>query len=352
MIGLLAINMVPHHFEPGQWEESSHNWINMLARWDAGWYMSIANHGYSYHPGEQSSVAFFPLFPLLMRGGAALLGQSNGEGTLLAGVLISNLCLLLALTYLVRLLRLDCDASTASRAVYYLLVFPTSFYFSAVYTESLFLLLTVACFYYARQHRWWIAGFLGGLSALTRVPGILMLLPIGYEYLTYCRFDIRLVRWNALALAIIPAGLGSYMTYLAWRFHDPLLFMHVESAWGRDKVPPWELIYNYLTPPLILHTPDRSIVDLCLTFIIGFLVVRCWRLTRTSYALYASVSLLLMLCSGSLQSIIRYALALFPIFIVLAKSGRNLTFDRAYTSFALPLGTLFLALFALWKWVA
>ena len=352
IVGLLTINLLPHRFKSGQWEESSHDWINMWSRWDAGWYMAIAQHGYSYHPGEQSSVAFFPLYPMLMRGLAFLIGRPDGEGCLLAGILISNACLLLALVYLVRLLHLDYDASTASRAVFYLLVFPTSFYFSAVYTESLFLLLSVASFYHARRRQWWLAGLAGGCASLTRVPGILLFLPLCYEYLVSCRFDIHKLRLNALALALVPAGVGSYMAYLAWRFHDPLAFMHVEAAWGRQKIPPWELIASYLPPPFVLHTPERSFLDLCVTIFFGFLVVRCWRTTRTSYALYASLSFALMLCSGSLQSIMRYGLALFPLFIVLAQAGRAPSFDRSYTSIALGLGAFFLALFALWNWVA
>lgn len=351
-VGLLTINLLPNLIQPGKWEETSQALINMWSRWDAGWYLSIARQGYAYNPGEQSSVAFFPLYPMLMRLVAVLLGRQDGGGMLIAGILVSNVSLLIALIYLVKLLREDLDAATTSRSVFYLLIFPTSFFLSAVYTELLFLMLTVAAFYHARREQWWAAGLVGGLAALTRPPGILLLAPLVYEYLVCCRFDARRVRPDVAAIALVPAGMGIYIAYLYWRFHSGLIFLQAQSAWCRKPMAPWELLNDYISMPLEWHAPSHSFLDLSFTVLIGILVARCWGRLRTSYALYISVCFGVMLCSGTLGSIMRFGIDFFPIFMILALAGRSPSFDRAYTISALGLGAFLMSLFANWNWVA
>ncbi|NJL92475.1 MAG: hypothetical protein HC915_01515, partial [Anaerolineae bacterium] len=121
-------------------------WLDMWARWDSGWYIGIVEGGYFFQPGLQSSVAFFPLYPLL----TSLLEPIAGS-PLAAGVLLSNLCLLGALIFLYLLTDLEFkDSATATRTVFYIAAFPTAFFFSAVYTESVFLLFAVGTLYFAR----------------------------------------------------------------------------------------------------------------------------------------------------------------------------------------------------------
>ena len=138
--------------------------FNPWAHWDGVWYIKIATSGYADADG---STAFFPLFPMLLRYVGVLL-----DGNLLiTGIVISLLCYAGCVWLLYRLVRRDFDDELASRAVIYLAIGPLSFFLQAVYTESLFLLLSLACFVFAREGRWRLAGVMGLLATLTRSTG-------------------------------------------------------------------------------------------------------------------------------------------------------------------------------------
>ncbi len=159
------------------------NWLAFsweIWRWfDSYWYLSIVEHGYA--PGsalhQPTNWAFYPLYPLLISLVGRLFGSTD-RAYLAAGLLIANAAALVALSYLYRLIERDFDKQTAQRALYLLLAFPTAFYFSALYPESLWLALAISCLYYARQRRWQLAGPLGALAAATRPQGLGLLLPL------------------------------------------------------------------------------------------------------------------------------------------------------------------------------
>jgi len=145
-------------------------WINMWSHWDAGWHVSVAQRGYQIQSDAPSNVAFFPLFPLLIKALTLLRGRSDEESFLVSGILVANGALLIALGCLAALVRLDADESIARRAVWYLLLFPASLFLSAVYADSLFLALVLASFLSARRGHWWAAGLLGCEAALVTNP--------------------------------------------------------------------------------------------------------------------------------------------------------------------------------------
>ncbi len=358
-VALLASALLPRDQGQGKIDYSPHAWINVWSRWDALWYLRIAQHGYQNQPGpgagegvSYADVAFFPLYPALMKLASLVFGQHPSAGRVLAaGLLVSNLALLVAVGYLVALVRLDFDKATAARTGLYLLVFPSSLYLSAVYTESLFLALTVAAFYHARREQWWVAGALGAAAALTRVNGLLLVAPLACEYLAQRGFRPRSIRADIVALGLIPAGFAAYPLYLAWRFGDPLAFSHAQAAWGHAAVPPWVTLREFFNGPLVIYGPHHSLLDLGVTVLFLALTVAAWRLTRPSYALYCGLTLLLTLSTLTLASQMRYGLALFPAFIVLALAGRSPWFDRAYVIVGTALAGFFMALFAQWYWV-
>src|SRR5579859_3442356 len=137
--------------------------LNDWARWDSRWYLEIAQHGYIYSPNEQSSVAFFPLYSVLMRLVSIPLGGDR-TALVVAGMIISNVALLAALAVLVRLAATEMDVPLAERVPIFLLVWPTSIFLSAVYPESLFLLLATVAFLSARTGRWPVAGITAALA--------------------------------------------------------------------------------------------------------------------------------------------------------------------------------------------
>src|SRR5260370_39002276 len=152
-------------------------WL-MWRRFDAGFYVDIAEHGYwpasTLH--TTSDWIFLPLYPMLIYPFGHLFGGSDAAFDI-AGILVSNTAAVIAVVYLYRLVRRDFGSLVASRTVIYLAVFPTSFYLSAIYPESVFLACAVACIYYARQHRWWLAGICGGLASLIRIQGLALVVP-------------------------------------------------------------------------------------------------------------------------------------------------------------------------------
>src|SRR5207247_9977169 len=99
-----------------------------------------------------------------------------------AGILDANVAGLVAVTYLYLLVRREFGSQIASRTVFYLALFPTSFYLSALFPESVFLACAIACIYYARQRRWWLAGVCGALASLARIQGFLLVAPVAWEY--------------------------------------------------------------------------------------------------------------------------------------------------------------------------
>ncbi|MBO0793609.1 MAG: glycosyltransferase family 39 protein, partial [Ktedonobacteraceae bacterium] len=153
-------------------------WL-MWNRFDGGFYIDIARHGYWTAETLQASSnwIFLPLYPLLIYPLGHLWGGSIAAFDI-AGIIIANAAGLVAVIYLYRLVRREFHARIAYRTVIYLILFPTSFYLSATYPESLFLVCALACIYYAREKRWWLAGLCGALASLARIQGFLLVFPI------------------------------------------------------------------------------------------------------------------------------------------------------------------------------
>jgi hypothetical protein len=314
------------------------------ARWDSVWYLSVANKGY-FSP---ASTNFFPLYPLLIAVGTSVTSQP-----LLAGMAISLVSMLAALTLLYRLVRLDLAEPAARLTVLLVLIYPMSFFLSAVYTESVFLLLTVGAFYAARRERWAIAGLCGALASATRSDGAMLIIPIVLMYLYGPRAiaPTRAVRrwWSprfrvtrsAGWLALMPSGLAAYMAYLAIAHGAPLAPFHsAEADWGRTFAGPFGAVIRLIGTlpgdiqgllvgssravgpgdPLTWNLHD--LIDLVF-LIVGFgSLAASWRRVPMPYFAYA---LTVLLYSSSfpyphapLQALPRYLLPIFPLFMGVA----------------------------------
>lgn len=290
---------------------------NLLLRWDANWYSSIIESGYSYVAGKESNVAFFPLYPLCVRAFRWL----THAPVPLAGFLLSNTFLLGAVVLLHRLVRLDFPepSPVPARTVWLLLFNPVAFFHAALYTESLFLFLSLGAFFAARQRRWALAGLAGGLLATTRTNGILIGLPLFWEAVVepWRRGELRLgpATRACLWLTLVPLGLAAYCAYLYFNFGDALAFAHAQSAgWNRTLSWPWRTVLDARYYPGVyqrLFYGSGAIALIAL--IVGF----CIRV-RMSYLLYAVVTILLLLCSSMLEGLPRYLSVLFPLPLVLA----------------------------------
>ena len=296
--------------------------------WDAANYVRIAQFGYQ----TPYDVAFFPLFPLLITAFAHILGSWS---YLLVGTTISNAALLGALFVIYQLAVEAGGEQVAQRTLLYLCIFPTAFYFFAPYNESLFLLLTASTFLAMRQQRWWLAGLLGLLAALTRSAGILLVVPYMVELWT-TRESITASRQNmlfrVLPILLIPLGTALYAIYCWHISGNPLDFVAVQSHWGRHTTWPWQGIWQSLTEifwyqPFGSFNEVHNLLDLSATLAFIALAIVGKNKLRASYSFWMGLALLYMILSPAtvaldpLESNQRFVLEMFPAFITLSMLG-------------------------------
>jgi hypothetical protein len=335
-VGLLAMGLVPTLAQgsvpgwPGPAARAGwHNAITAWERADALWYLRIASDGYRTDDG---SAAFFPLYPLVVRA----VGFVTGGHWLLAAYLVSNLALLAALVLLFKLTELEHGPQRARRVVVLACLFPTSFFLFAPYTESLFLALSVGCFYLARRGRWAAAAPVGIAAALTRSPGLLLAAPLAVEALLQWRSGQPGRRtWPLVrglgAAAVVPLGTAAYLAYWGryggdWR--RP--FDVQKEGWGKHTTWPWETFWKGLrvswqfvgSYPGAYFTVDALVVLLVLAVAIW----ASFRL-RPSYAVYVWLSLLfpmtLMWPGRPFLSLPRLFVVVFPVLWGLAAFERR-----------------------------
>jgi hypothetical protein len=323
--------------------------LNVWSRWDAGWYHAIAKDGYSFKAGETSNTAFFPAYPTIMRFIRPLLGSNRAERWMLAGLVVSNVALVVALTYLWLLTRLEFDEGTARRAVLYLLVFPTTLFFSAVYSESVLLAFAIGSFYHARRGQWWIAGALGMGAALSRPQGFLVAVALAVEYALQCGWDWRKIRLNVLAIPLVPLALGGFVAYLHYMQGAADAMVQSQNAWGMYLQPQWKTLAPFFFSGMDVK---GTVIDLAFTAAYLALVIAIGFKLRASYTAYSAACFFFITMWGSVESMPRYGLAIFPMFILLAWLGRNQTFDRIFVPASAAIAAVFMAVFAVWNWVA
>ena len=337
-----------------------------FARWDSVWFVAIAQDGY----GDGAREAFFPLYPLLLAVGGTLTGQ-----WILAGVVISTGLAAVALTVLHRLVALDYGARVARGAVLAMALHPMSFFLSAVYSESLFLALSVGCIYAARTRRWAWAGVLAGLAAATRSAGVLLLVPLALIW-----WDARARRTEDLVwLVLAPAGLGAYCLYLWASGGDAGAPFAAQEVWFRSFAGPfvgaWDGLVAAVQGARQLLSGAREPVYFAkaggdpfvvarhnielLAWLLAGLVSLALGLRRLplAYIAYVVVALALPLSwpvePQPLMSLPRFLLVLFPLAIAVAAWAEE---GRRRGPVLLALGVVGLAvysgIFATWHWVA
>ena len=349
--------------------------VSPAARWDSVWYLSIARDGYDVH----SKTAFFPLYPLLAQG----VGLPFGS-TLVGGIVVSGACFLAALTAIGRLATLELGREVAVPAVLLVAFFPMSFFFSAVYSESLFLACSAGAFLAARHERWAWAGVLGGLAAATRSIGVLLVVPLAWLYLAGPRpsgerpgrtFPLRP---DVLWLALVPVGLGAYMVYLASNGIDVMSPFHAQDQWMRHFAGPWGGVWNgtkaavdgvrqllsgarfpvYFKPaggdPF--QVAGQNIM--LFTFLAVGVVALCGVLRRLplAYGLYVAVALLVPLSypvtAQPLMSLPRFLAVLFPLHMWAAAWAQERGQVNTLVAGGAVLLGLFTTQFAVWSFVA
>jgi hypothetical protein len=415
---------------------SGFGWLGDLlaapaARWDAAWYLVIAHYGYrpelGAYPAVAARTAFFPLYPLGIRGIATL-----GVPPVIAGVLLSLAALALALYGIHRLTALEAprllrdhaggargddarwaggddaraadpaaracararDEEAARLAVLATALAPMACFFSAVYSESLYLALSVGVFWCARQGRWAWVGVLGALAGATRSAGLVLVVPVAILYLYGPREDrapdfaprrwrivgIRYrVRGEALWLLALPLGLVAYLAYLALAGGSASEPFHAQQVWDRQFAGPYVAVWDAARAAFEgarqLLSLQRRHVYYALSggdpfvsaehnlVLFGFLaaaipaIVGVLRRLPLAYGAYVLAALALPLsypvAAQPLMSIPRFLLVLFPLFMWLGAWLERRPRARPVLLGASALLLAFFAgQFATWHWVA
>ncbi len=332
--------------------------------WDVLSYMSVAQNGYV----RPSDTAFFPLWPLLIRGGALLLGSST-TAYYIAGLVLANLFFYLALVLLYTLLNEEFEATVARNALYYLAFYPYALFFFAGYTESLFLLLCLAVFLFLQRGKtldWWFAGLFGFLAALTRSPGVVLAIPFLVLFLQrfwlYGRYKQTSWRQKLVAFApivLIPLGVIVYMLFLGYTKGNPLLFSTEEAAsWNRHLSAPWAGIF-FAMQGLFVSSPLRilNVLDLAFTLVPLFALIVGFRRIPVHYGLFALVMVLFSLAypqgtNVPLTAVPRYMMVIFPIIAIFAQWGKHPRFDKLFMAFSVAFFAINIVLFISHYWVA
>jgi hypothetical protein len=336
-----------------------------LARWDSTWYLGIAHSGY-----EGASTAFFPLYPMLVRGLAVV----GSPGALLVSAYVVSLASLFGALYLMhRLVALELGKEVARRSVLLLALSPGALWFGAPYSESLFLLLSVGAFYAARTQHWAWAGGCAALASGTRSAGVVLLVPLMVLWWRAGRRP-RDLGWIALA----PLGLALYSLYLAVSLGDGFAYLHLQDVWFRSFAGPFGGVWDgavaawdglrqivsgqrehvYFTPaggdPIVVGWHN---VELFGSLVLGLVAtVGVLRRLPLAYGAYVVAALALPLSfpvePQPLMSLPRFLAVLFPLFMWLALVCRT-TRRQVLVLVPLVLGlVVFTARYASWHWVA
>lgn len=302
---------------------SDHYLLNGFYRWDSDWYDYIAREGYGTQEGRRAyATAFFPLFPFLARWLGLLVGDR-----LTAGLFLSYLSLFFGLFYCYRIGLKFLDRITVERSIILLLVFPGSFFFSAFYTESLFLFLTSGSFFYFLSRRFFWAGIFGLLACLTRPTGITLIAVMMASLIFQWFSGQRKPKWSVLFLLLIPVGLFIYMILLFFWTGNPLAFVNAQSHWSRSNTFPLLTLLQAWYSIDFSFPRDMTNIQFAINWFcaVGFLIlgivmlVSAWKeKTDIGLPLWVLAGVLMPLSTGSVDSMVRYCSVLFPGFFSIA----------------------------------
>ena len=334
--------------------------------WDAPHYLDLAVLGYrAVDPGVQVIegyqraypgdlplyIVFFPLFPWLVGAVNTLLHEP-----LVSAFVVSTVASLFAAPLLYRLVRADEERRVALLAAWFLLIFPTAYFLHIGYTESLFLALVLGSFLAARNDRWWLAGLLGGLAALTRVNGLVLIPALAADaWLAWDADPEHRIRAEWLAIGLVAVGFAGYLALNLVVYGDAFAFLRIQhDHWFKELAPPWQGISGVIH---FIADSSQSIDAIKygwfeLVFIILGLagtVVAAIRF-RPSWFVWMAGNWLLFTSTSFVLSVPRYSLTLFPLFVWFALVGRRAAVALGLSVISVGLLGYFVSEFAVGRW--
>jgi len=310
--------------------------IRVWQRWDSNFYQSILEKGYKEFAEGVYDTAFFPLYPFLGKIVNVLVG--NAPVSLL---IISNLSLFLAMYYMFNIVKEDYGEAIAKKSVWFLLAYPFAFFFTGIYTESLFLALLTGSVYYMRKNNIFMLSLFSFLLPLSRAVGVVVI-PVVFYYL----YKKHLLK-NFFVLILPMLALIGYYLYSA----------HVGQTFSESSFLGWKRYYTFPWTTIIKHferitSGDFSVIfiyNLVLSFV--FLGTIVWSIKegmKLEYIIIMLVLVFMPLCSNQLKSFVRYSVVVFPTFILLAQKID----ERIFLALGFSLQGLMLGLYSNWVYIA
>lgn len=340
-LAILAVGALAYVIYTGNSFHSPEDLLRIWNRWDAPHYLDLVVFGYratdagdlfgpngyrSVYPGDLPLyIVFYPLFPWLATVVNFLLNDP-----LASAFVVSTLASMFAAPLLYRLVRHDEEPAIAMRAAWFLLIFPTSYFLHIGYTEALFMALVLGSFLAARTERWWLAGALGGLAALARVNGLILIPALAAEAFTqWLRrpAEERRIRFEWLAIGLVAIGFMGYLALNRAVYGDAFTFLRIQHEhWYKSLDWPWNGIsgvFRWLQSPVLDNVLMLGWMELLFIAIGLVATVHAALRFRLSWFAWMAGNWLLFVSTSFVVSVPRYALTLFPLYVSLALLSRR-----------------------------
>lgn len=311
-------------------------------KWDARHYLSIAE-GYTNYieNGDYTTLVFFPLYSWLVK-----IVKFIVRDGIIAGLVTSAVCSSAACVFMYKLACIDYKKTTAQKAVILMCIFPFSFFFQGVMSESVFLLTSITALYFARRHNWLAAGIAGFFAALSRSVGVFLVFPITIEFIEEYKLPVtaqeivpklKLIAKKWLWTLLLPAGTILYLAINYKITGDPLYFLKMEEKyWFQNSQPFFKTVgglWNTIKGGYEISTLLCSFVPgLALLFGMYALLIYGIRRHRTIYSVWFFVYLIINTSMSWPLSLCRYLSCAVSAYLVLADiCERNKKADTAVT---------------------
>jgi hypothetical protein len=322
-------------------------WLEIWNRWDALNYQKLAQFGYSATGERQPLLVFYPLYPWTVR-----LVAFVTRDYLVSAFIVSTLASLITAVVLLRLVELDYSKELAQRAVWFLFIFPTSYFLHIGYTESLFLMLVLSCVFAARKQGWLLAGLFGALACLTRANGV-VLVPVLMAEAANQYWTTRRWQWQWLWIGVAGFGFAGYLLLNKHVTGDAFAFTsYMQQFFGKSLSPPWTGIDNAIgslsrdpAEAEMIGTQEVLFIALGLAC-----TVVSWFKLRPAYCVWMTGNWLLFVSVSFVLSVPRYTLTMFPIYILFSMLAARRVWLAVLTFWSILYLSFFASLFTWGRW--
>lgn len=351
-LAIFLISNVPT-FESGKFGVSLPFFVKVWGNFDGYHYMEIAQRGY-----QNLEQGFFPLFPIFMRSFTAVFRTP----LIISGQIISNFSFIASLFIINKLLIIDKKKKLFNLLFLIIIFFPTSFYYGAVYNDSLFFLLATLAIYFARDKKWFLSSFCGGLATLTRLNGLSLFFFILFEYVNKdwslsnlvkqckkCLGFKEILKSKIYSVIIIPLSFTSYLLYINTVLGSWKSLFSSMKIWGQDKlIFPLIVFWRYFKIIFLYPTFQLNywvaVFELLMVIFYIFLLFYSFKKIRLSYWILFALSILIPSLTGTFQGMPRYGLHLFPMYLSISLLLNKSSFLGKFLYFAFSIILLVFAL--------